>query len=218
MKKIGIFGGTFDPVHNGHITVAGEFAEAFDLDRVFMMASANPPHRSATSATAGQRYEMLCLAVQQDPRLVSSDMEIRRRGLSYTLDTVEEISARHGSAIPWLALGADAFAEISTWYRPADVLARVHLVVLTRPGFDVDLTGPLPDKARHRYTPGKEGVFIHDAGGTLRALEVTPVDLSSSRIREMAARGEEIANLVPGPVFQYIQLNGIYRPETTAPG
>jgi nicotinate-nucleotide adenylyltransferase len=215
VKKIGIFGGTFDPVHNGHITVAGEFAEAFDLDEVLMMASAAPPHRTEPSATADQRYEMLRLAVGQDPRLTPSDMEIRREGPSYTLDTVEDVSAMYGGVVPWLALGADAFAEIATWHRPAEVLARVHLVVLTRPGFDVDLEGPLSDEARQRYSRGKSGVLMHDAGGSLQELAVTPVDLSSSRIRKAASSGGDIANLVPEPVFKYIQLNGIYRPEVT---
>jgi nicotinate-nucleotide adenylyltransferase len=216
VKKIGIFGGTFDPVHNGHITVAREFAEACGLDEVLMMASAVPPHRSEPSATADQRYEMLCLAVKQDPLLTSSDMEIHREGTSYTLNTVQDVRTLNEDQIPWMALGADAFAEIATWHRPADVLAAVHLVVLTRPGFEVDLITPLPEEARDRYSVEEEGVLIHDAGGSLRALAVTPMDLSSSLIREMAGKDENIANLVPEAVLKYIQLNSIYTPGRVA--
>jgi nicotinate-nucleotide adenylyltransferase len=216
--RIGIFGGTFDPIHSGHITVAREFAEACGLDEVLMMASAVPPHRSEPSATADQRYEMLCLAVQADPLLTPSDMEIHREGPSYTLDTVQEVRTFNEGQVPWMALGADAFAEIAAWHRPADVLAAVHLVVLTRPGFEVDLITPLPGEARERYSAEDEGVLMHDAGGSLRALAVTPVDLSSSVIRELAGKNEKIANLVPEAVLKYIQLNGIYVPTKVAPG
>ena len=218
MKNIGIFGGTFDPVHNGHITVAREFAEACGLDEVLMMASAVPPHRSEPSATADQRYEMLSLAVQHDPLLTPSDMEIHREGPSYTLDTVRAVRSMHGGQIPWMALGADAFAEISAWHRPGEVLAGVHLVVLTRPGFEVDLKTPLPGEARDRYSVKEQNVLIHDEGGTLRALAVTPLDLSSSVIRVMAGKGDDIANLVPEAVLKYIQLNGIYKPAKMTPG
>ena len=216
MKKIGIFGGTFDPIHNGHITVAREFAVACGLDEVLMMASAVPPHRSEPSATADHRYEMLSLAVGDDPILTPSDIEIRREGPSFTLDTVNEVRAMREGRIPWMALGADAFADIAAWHRPADVLAEVHLVVLTRPGFEVDITLPLPAELKSRYATVTEGVFFHESGGSLRALAVTPVDLSSSQIRGMAGRGEDIANLVPEAVLKYIQLNSIYTPGRTA--
>lgn len=208
--KIGIFGGTFDPIHVGHTRVAQEFAEAFGLDRVLMMVAATPPHREPPVASPQDRLNMVHLAVKEFPVLEASGMELGREGPSYTLDTVNEVRRAGGNAFVWLALGGDAYALITTWYHPEEVLARTHVVVLTRPGYTVDLMAPLPEEVSGRYNL-KENIYVHDSGATLRTLQVSPLDVSSSMIREAISRGESIQDLVSGEVLQYIQQKGLYR-------
>jgi nicotinate-nucleotide adenylyltransferase len=198
--KTGIFGGTFDPVHIAHLRAAEEFAEAVKLDRVLMMVSAVPPHRESPAATSSQRLEMLELAVADNPLFIASDLEIRRQGPSYTLDTIREVRSDCGNAIPYLALGVDAYLEIATWHRPADILAEAHVVVLTRPGFEVDLVSPISQWFTGPYRTGKE-YFVHESGATLRKTQISSMDVSSSNIRSLIAQGRSIRYLVPQPVF-----------------
>ena len=212
MKKIGIFGGTFDPIHIGHLRVAQEFASAFGLDQVLMMVAAIPPHRERPAASPEDRLRMVQLAVGNCPGLTASDLELHREGPSFTLETVREVSKAAENSLVWMALGGDAYSLISSWYRPEDVLAQVHLVVLTRPGYPVDLMTPLPKKLSERYT-STEGVYLHDSGGSLRTLQVSPVDVSSSMIRKAVSEGHSIRDLVTDEVLQYIQQKGLYRPQ-----
>ncbi|MBN2720650.1 MAG: nicotinate-nucleotide adenylyltransferase [Proteobacteria bacterium] len=211
MKKIGIFGGTFDPVHLAHLRAAEEFAENLGLDRILMIVSGVPPHRARPSASAAQRFEMLRLAVEGNPLLEISDMELKREGPHYTLDTVRQVREMSGGSMPFLALGVDAFLEIATWHKPEEVLAQTHLVILTRPGFETDLLSPVPSPAREEYRAVERAVFLHRSGATLRMVEITPLDISSSLIRELAAQGRSFRYLVPEPVFDYIRAKDIYR-------
>jgi nicotinate-nucleotide adenylyltransferase len=212
VKKIGIFGGTFDPVHIGHLRAAEEFGEALGLETVLMMVSGVPPHRPAPSTTTHDRLEMLRLAVQGNPLLEVSDLELRREGPSFTLDTVRKIRGDAAGAIPYLALGVDAYLEIGTWHKPGNVLAEAHITVLTRPGFDVDLLSPIhPEFSREYSTQGN--VLVHRSGATLRKIRVTSIDISSSVIRALAQKGRSFRYLVSEKVFEYIQRNSVYRPE-----
>jgi len=213
MAKIGIFGGTFDPIHIGHLRVASEFASAFELVKVLMMVAAVPPHREPPAASARDRLRMVELAVRGYPGLEASDMELVRKGPSYTLDTVEKVRATAGGALVWMALGGDAYSLIQSWHRPEEVLSQIHLVVLTRPGFPVDLMGSLPEGLSKRYN-SRGDHFASDTGATLRTLQVTPVDVSSSMIRKAISEGRSVRDLVTGEVFQYIRLKGLYRPKT----
>ncbi len=211
MEKIGIFGGTFDPIHRGHLQVAQEFAAAMGLDRVLMMVAATPPHRDPPVASPEDRLEMAKLAVKGYPNLTASDMELVREGPSFTLDTLNEVRKAAGVAMVWMALGVDAYELIHSWRHPDEVLAGTHLVVLTRPGYRIDLLAPLPDGISAKYHL-EDDVYVHDAGGTLRTLQVSPVDISSSMIRSAVSRGENIRDLVTEEVLQYIRQKGLYRP------
>ena len=213
MKKIGIFGGTFDPVHIGHLRVAEEFAGAFGLDQVLMMVAAMPPHRERPAASPEDRLQMVQLAVQKYPALTASDIELVREGPSFTLDTVKEVCKAAEGAMIWMALGGDAYSLIDSWYRPEDVLAQVHLVVLTRPGYSVDLMTPLPENLSERYTLSGD-IYLHDSGASLRTLQVSPLDISSSMIREAVSEDDSIQDLVTADVLQYIQQKGLYRSQT----
>ena len=212
MKKIGIFGGTFDPVHIAHLRAAEEFAEILELDRVLMMVSAVPPHRESPLASALDRLKMLELAIHDNPLLAASDLEVKREGPSFTLETVRKIRSDSGGLIPYLALGVDAFFNIATWHRPADVMAEAHIVVLTRPGFEVDLGSPI---SRDLYAPyqNRDGILVHESGATLSVIQVTSMDLSSSTIRNLITSGRSVRYLVPQPVLKYIQQNNIYGSE-----
>ena len=211
--KIGIFGGTFDPVHLAHLRAAEEFGESLELDHVLMVVSAFPPHREPPSASVSERLRMLNLAVLGNPLLEASDLEVRREGPSFTLETLRMVRSNYGGNIPYLALGIDAFLEISTWHRPADVLAEAHIVVLTRPGFKVDLASSL--SPRYSVSYRAEGdTLVHASGATLREIQVTTMDISSSSIRNLVASGKSIRYLVPPPVFKYIQRKGLYESST----
>jgi nicotinate-nucleotide adenylyltransferase len=212
LKKIGIFGGTFDPIHVGHLSVAEEFAAAFGLDQVLMMVAAMPPHRDRPVASPEDRLQMVQLAVQKYPVLTASDIELVREGPSFTLDTVKEVCKTEEGALIWMALGGDAYSLIYSWYRPEDVLAQVHLVVLTRPGYPVDLMTPLPESLSERYTLSGD-TYLHDSGASLRTLQVSPLDVSSSMIRKAVSEGDSIRDLVTVEVLQYIQQKGLYRPQ-----
>jgi len=210
LKKIGIFGGTFDPVHIAHLRAAEEFGEILGLDRVLMMVSAVPPHREAPTASASDRLKMLELAVLDNPLLEASDLEVRRMGPSFTLETIRKIRSDFGTVMPWLALGVDAFLEIATWHKPEDVLAEAHIVVLTRPGFEMDLFTHVSPRFSGQYK-AENDILVHTTGATLRRVQVTTMDVSSSSIRSLITQGKSIRYLVPQAVFKYIQQKGIYK-------
>jgi nicotinate-nucleotide adenylyltransferase len=210
--KIGIFGGTFDPIHIGHTRVAGEFASAFGLDRVLMMVAALPPHRDSPAASSEDRLRMVQMAVKDIPVLEASDLELTRNGPSYTIDTVHEVGRQADGGPVWMALGGDAYALISSWHRPEEVLAQTNLVVLTRPGFPVDLMASLPEQMSGCYTLIGD-VYFHESGATLRTLQVSPLNISSSMIRRAISEGSSVAELVTGEVLQYIRQKGLYLPE-----
>ena len=174
MAKIGIFGGTFDPIHIGHLGVAQEFASAFGLEKVLMMVAATPPHRDSPAASPEDRLRMVQLAVKDLPNLEASDMELVREGPSYTIDTVQEVRKAADGDLVWMALGGDAYSLIRSWHHPEDVLSQTHLVVLTRPGFAVDLLASLPEGNAGCYTLEGE-VYVQDNGATLRTLQVSPM-------------------------------------------
>lgn len=217
MKKIGVFGGTFDPVHLGHLRVAEEFAEGLALDRVLMIPARLPSHRGELpSASAEDRLEMLRLAVAGNPVLEVDDIEMSRSGPSYTIDTLVDLKAvgmkaAGGEEQFFIALGADAYREISTWYKPLEIFRNAHIVVLSRPGFEMDLLEPLTGNLEGFFRKG-EANYVSSSGTTLRALDVSGLDISGSRIRALVARGGSIRYLVPDSVLEYIQLKGLYLP------
>ena len=210
MKKVGIFGGTFDPVHLGHLRAAEEFAEDLGLDHVIMIPSANPPHRAESpSASPADRLEMIRLATTDNPRLEASDLELKRGGFSYTVDTLRDLKGRYPGWELYMALGSDAYNDISQWRQPGEVISIAHLVLLNRPGFPVDLLGPLPENLRAEFVPDGD-IYCHPAGTTLRSTSVSALDISASRIRFMVSHGLSIRYLVHSAVFEYIQRKGLY--------
>lgn len=183
-----LFGGTFDPIHDAHLTVAREAADRFALDRVVFVPAGNPPHKTgSTSAAYSHRFRMVELACAGEPRFEVSPIEAGQE-MSYTLTTIERTKAHlaPGDALYFL-IGADAFADIGTWHRAADVLRSVDFIVVTRPG--------------HQYA--------EPPGARVERLETVALPVSSSDIREQLAQGRTPAQLTDA-VLNHIRANRLY--------
>ncbi len=213
--RTGVLGGTFDPIHLGHLAAAGAACRALALDEVLFIPSRLPPHREATPrASMFHRFAMVSLAVNGDDRFVASDVELRREGPSYTAVTLRELHAAGWPASQlFFITGTDAFAEIATWYDYPAVLELAHFVVISRPGqsFDV-LRGRLPLLASRMcevdVSPPSEKQAASPCIFLVRA--DTP-DVSSTEIRDRAERSESLAGLVPPAIEQYILRHRLYQ-------
>lgn len=212
--RVGILGGTFDPVHEGHLAAADAARRACALDRVIFMPSHQPPHRPGEPrASAVDRLAMVSLAIAPRDGFEASDLELRRPGPSFTADTLRELQA---SGIgPWqifFIIGTDAFAEIATWREYPAVLDLAHFVVIARPGQPFDaLRGRLPELSP-RMRPAEDGPGGPAAGGSCAIFLVnaaTP-NVSSTEIRERAARRLPLTGLVAPNVEDYIRQHGLY--------
>lgn len=199
---IGFFGGTFDPVHNGHLCAAKAAAAALGC-KVRMVLSARPPHRRPPCASAGQRWAMLRLACAAHPELLADDAELRRKGPSYTVDSLKAVRRRRGGEPLCWIIGTDAFNDIHSWRQWRTVLGLAHVVLLPRAG--VALKGPALRLRRRR----RAGLSKASAGGILLLeSEVPPV--SASCIRRRVAGGAEVGHLLPDCVHAYIRRHGLY--------
>ena len=201
-------GGTFDPIHFGHLVTAEASRAAFDLDDVVFIPSGNPPHKlDRFVSPAEHRYLMTVLATSTNPYFRVSRSEIDRVGPSYTVDTIEELRRGLGpDTLLYFITGADAVMELMTWNRPQDILAQCELIAATRPGY------PPADIQRLRQAiPQVSATRMH-------TIEVPALAISSSDIRRRVAFGEPIKYLVPETVEQYILKSGLYVPSRAAGG
>ena len=194
--RIGILGGTFDPIHFGHIAAAGAAMECAQLDRVLFIPSAQPPHRAGAVAPAAERLEMCKLAVEGHEAFEVSDIEMRRGGASYTSDTLAELKRAHPQDELSLILGWDAARLFATWHEPEKVKELASFVVVSRPG--------LP-------APGVDELTAAglDPERVMLCLRPTP-DISGSALRRAIARGESISEKVPEAVARYIAEHHLY--------
>ena len=211
MTRIGVLGGTLDPIHCGHLAAAAAARDAFDLPRVLIVPANVPPHRSSQPiASPFHRFAMAALAVSGLPRLEACDDELRAEGPSYTASTLERLHARgHDASQIFFITGADAFAEIATWKRYPEVLDLAHFVVVSRPGYDSDaLAGRLPD-LRWRMRPAAAPART-DRGTLIFLVEAATPDVSSTAIRDRLGRGESLAGLVPPLVETHIHQHRLY--------
>jgi nicotinate-nucleotide adenylyltransferase len=216
VTRIGILGGTLDPIHCGHLAAAVAARDALDLTEVLVVPSRIPPHRPVQPvASAFHRFAMACLAVSNVPRLRASDDELRAEGTSYTADTLERLRTRSGnrSAVApsqmFFITGADAFAEIATWKRYPEVLDLANFVVVARPGHALDaLQSKLPSLA-DRMRPASEA----GAGGATTSIYLLPAstpDVSSTQVRDRLRRGQAVTGLVPPLVETHILQHALY--------
>ena len=213
--RLGLFGGTFNPIHLGHLRAAVEVREAFNLDRLLLIPSAQPPHKMADHvANAEDRLEMVRLAVHGEPSLEASDVELTRLGLSYTIETLRYFQDRFGSESDiHFIVGQDAFSEITTWKSYQALFVTAHFIVMTRPNSKLR---SLEDfihtqiSAEYQYEPTSNR-YSHPRWRTIFCLDITHLDISATKIREWIRRGRSIRFLVPDAVQGFINKKGLYR-------
>lgn len=209
MKPLAIFGGTFDPVHLGHLSVAWEAAELLDAE-VRLMPANVPPHRPAPTASAQARVALLRAALREQTRLSVDTRELDRSGPSYTVDTLRELRAEQNSRPLILLVGADAFAGLSSWHAWRELFELAHIGVLTRPGVDASLPAELAEAVRDRLTQDL-GALRDRPAGSVAELAVTPLEISATRIRELLASGRDPRYLLPCGIFADPALLAPYR-------
>ena len=197
----GVFGGTFDPVHNGHLRSAFELRAALRLDEIRFMPCGNPPHRAAPIADAALRADMVACAIADQPGFVLDDREIRRPGLSYTVDSLASLREDVGDRPICLLLGMDSFLSLPKWYKWRDILQLAHVVVAHRPGWSAPERGALGDLVVDRGTDFVDDLHKSPAGAIL-IHEVTQLEISSSGIRALIAAGRDPRFLLPDCVRQ----------------
>jgi len=209
----GILGGTFDPIHVGHLRLAEEVGEAFGLEKVYLIPAASPPHKGGKEITAfHHRFEMTRIAVEGSSLLSAFDLEGRRKGLSYSIETLKEFHRLHPSDLDlFFILGADAFLEIETWKDYRALFRYAHFVVIQRPGIPAGKTETHLFSLGISFTKETEGRFVGPSGNVVFFTETTLMDISSTEIREKVAEGKSIRYLVPESVRCYIVKNGLYR-------
>jgi nicotinate-nucleotide adenylyltransferase len=200
--RLGIFGGTFDPPHNGHLLAATDAAEALDLDVVWFVPNATQPLKGAGHGSPRQRLEMVRLLADDESRFGVDAVEIEREGLSYTVDTLADFARRFPRAIRFLFVGADITGSFEQWREPERIRELAELVILQR------ATAP-PGEASQ--PPAGEGVAVPEALRGARWLRTRRVDISSTEIRDRVRQGRSIRGFVPDAVAEYIAAAELYR-------
>jgi len=206
-----VFGGTFDPVHLGHLRCAWEVAERLDAT-VHMIPAARPVHRGNPGASAEQRLAMLKRALAGQDRLIVDDRELRRDGPSWTIDTLASLAAEHADDDLCLCIGMDAFTGLASWHRWTELVAHAHLVVMTRPGRHPSIAPELAAHLDSRWIDEASKLNGAEPGRVVE-LAVTSLAISSSGIREVVSAGASPRFLVPARVLDYIDRHGLYRGE-----
>ena len=216
--RLGLLGGTFDPVHDGHLAAGRAACRALALDELQLVPARVPPHRAVgPRASTPHRFAMAALVALDEPGWRVSDVEIERDGPSYTYDTLTAAQATGFAAAQiFFIAGADAFAEVATWSRYPAVLDLAHFVVVTRPGSSLEsVVARLPALAGRLWRPDE--VDRRPGTGIVLVEAATP-DVSSTVIRARAAKGFSLAGLVPPRVEQYIRRHGLYAERTSVVG
>ena len=209
MKPLVIFGGTFDPVHLGHLSVAWEASELLDAE-VRLLPASVPPHRPPPIASAAQRVAILRAALQGQSRLILDTRELERSGPSYTIDTLAELREEQGSRPLVLLIGADAFAGLSSWHRWCELFDVAHVGVLSRPGVETMLPAELQRMVTGRRVDDV-AVLRGVPAGKVIELAVTPLEISATRIRDLLAAGRDPRYLLPAGLFDDAALLAPYR-------
>lgn len=217
--KIGLMGGSFDPVHAGHLRAAEEISEKLALDEVVFIPALVSPHKSSeTMAHFSHRLNMLNLSVKRNPRFKVSDMEFRREPPSYTIDTLRSLSESDPGNKYHFIIGSELFAEIETWKDFAELFNYSSFVVLRRPGYDFpDSASPIPlaleNDFRYSYSERGMDVFAHKSSNELFFVDIAGIRVSSTEVRELVRRGNSLKSLIAREVEEYITENGLYQLE-----
>jgi nicotinate-nucleotide adenylyltransferase len=209
MQPIGLFGGTFDPLHYGHLRTAFELWQVLRLAEVRFMPTGSPPHREEPLAPAQLRLDMVRAAVADQPAFVVDDREVRRAGVSYSVDTLTELRAENPKRSLCLILGMDAFLGLPNWHRWRDLLDLAHVVVAHRPGWRAPTMGPLGEVMVDRGT-GSVRDLHEQLGGRIYVHAVTQLEISSTDLRQLIAAGRDPRYIVPEEVRRIIRETKCY--------
>lgn len=215
MKVIGLLGGTFDPVHFGHLRMAQELAEALQLDEVRFIPAAFPPHKTATFSSAEHRAAMVGLAIAHNPRFSLDERELHRSGASYTFDTLQNLKDELGQDTSLvLLMGSDAFIKLNTWHRWQELLTLCHITLVQRPISPTSSKETLPqvlEKFLHdHYTENGADLHAH-ANGFITMQQVTALDISATQIRSILTKNQSARYLMPDSVIDYIRAQHLYQ-------
>jgi nicotinate-nucleotide adenylyltransferase len=211
---IGLYGGTFNPIHFGHLRTAEEICGRFNMKEVVFIPSAIPPHKDKTEIIDPiHRLKMVNLAVTGNPKFSFSEIEIHRPGKSYTIDTVKALKENYPDDTLAFILGLDAFLEIETWHKHQDIFAECDFIVTSRPGAaKTSCVNAIPRAARDAFKrKGSAREFVHSSGRNLIFTEVIGLDISASRIRALVREGASIRYLLPRRVIEYIKEHDLYK-------
>ena len=216
MARVAVFGGSFNPVHYGHLLLADDVLERLGLDRVLFLPAAAPPHKPAAQlAPAPDRFEMVRLAIAGHPRFAASDVELRRTGPSYTVDTLQELAA--GGDALFLVIGSETFLDLLSWREPRRVASLARLVVIPRSGSAFDPESAAAQKVLR--TIGVAGGFVHAEAGPdvptrgVVIVHAASLPLSASELRRRVREGRSLAFRMPPAAIEYIRARGLYRAE-----
>lgn len=208
-RAIGILGGTFDPIHFGHLRLALELYQAFSLQEVLFVPCYQPVHRKQPIASAEARLAMVRRGISSEAGLKVNNCEIQRKGPSYTIDTLLELRKKHPATPFALLIGIDAFLSFASWHRWEEILENAHLIVAHRPNYHLPHTGVVAKLLRERLE--EEPNLIHKKiGGSIFLHPITPLEISATDIRKQIALGKSPRYLLPDKVYEYIKQLGIY--------
>ncbi|MCK7598313.1 nicotinate-nucleotide adenylyltransferase [Microbulbifer sp. CAU 1566] len=211
-KTIALFGGTFNPVHFGHLRMALELKELLDFDEMRLLPSHQPAHRETPGISSAARRDMLALAIEGCPELTLDERELNREGPTYTVDTLEELRAELGEEVSIsFCMGLDSLLSLPSWHRWEQLTKLGHLVVVTRPGWQIPRDGEVAELlASHR---GELQHLRQEAAGRILVREQTLLPISATGIRSLIERGRSPQFLLPERVLNYIQTHQLYKSE-----
>ncbi len=216
MKKlfpIGVFGGTFDPIHFGHLRMAEELAEVLNLTEVRIIPAGQPPHRTVPRTPARHRLAMARLAIAGNPRFKLDDREVQQARASYTVDTLRALRHELGAEQSiWLFMGADAFLGLATWKEWRRLFELAHIAVAHRPGYRLEQSDALNDGLRQELERRQVAGTPHTPAGSILLRPITQLDIAATDIRSRLLEGRSVRYLLPDGVLDYIQKNHLYSP------
>ncbi|MDD2335396.1 MAG: nicotinate-nucleotide adenylyltransferase [Geobacteraceae bacterium] len=210
--KIGIFGGTFNPIHFAHLRIVEEIRETFALSKVIFVPAATPPHKPlADDLSFAERLKMVGLAVQGNPHFTVSDLEGQREGKSYSIDTLRVFREKYPTDELFFIMGSDSFADFKSWKNYSAIFSCCNIVTISRPGTRLFLNQALPVDIAHEFCYHEsQNRLSHRSGYSVYSIEGTQLDISSTAIRSLIRQGKSIKYLLPATVEQYIKQQRFY--------
>lgn len=208
-EPLAYFGGTFDPVHYGHLRCADEAREKLGLKNLYLLPAGIPPHRASPQTTTRQRLDMLQLAQMEFPALKIDERETHREGPSYMVETLQELRAGFPQHPLLLLIGQDAANLLHTWFHWQELFSLAHIVILTRPSITREYRQDVAEQIQRRLHVDPQKLLCSQAGGVLQ-LEVVSIDVSATNIKELIRQGRPLGSMMPAAVIDYINKNRLY--------